>query len=166
VTSTAPGRAATPDTIDDLAARASRWIALEDLLFETLGGWARAVPEPPVKRLLATWCHRHAWHAELWRARLPHIPARTDGPDHTDDVAAWIAPLQRVLSDPGTATTTAAKLAVIADSLLAAMQSALDEHRAAIDDRLDGPTSRILDLLGTDLAAERRALDAAITTFV
>jgi hypothetical protein len=155
VTSTAPGRAATPDTIDDLAARASRWIALEDLLFET-----------PVKRLLATWCHRHAWHAELWRARLPHIPARTDGPDHTDDVAAWIAPLQRVLSDPGTATTTAAKLAVIADSLLAAMQSALDEHRAAIDDRLDGPTSRILDLLGTDLAAERRALDAAITTFV
>ena len=152
--------------IDDLAARASRWIALEDLLFETLGGWARAVPEPPVKRLLATWCHRHAWHAELWRARLPHIPARTDGPDHTADVAAWIAPLQRVLSDPGTATTTAAKLAVIADSLLAAMQSALDEHRAKIDDRLDGPTSRILDLVGTDLAAERRALDAAITTFV
>jgi hypothetical protein len=155
-----------PDTIDDLAARASRWFALEELLFETLGAWARSVPEPAVKRVLATWCHRHAWHAELWRARLPCIPARTDGPDHTADVAAWIAPLQRVLADPELATTTSAKLAIVADPVLDAMQSALDEHRAAIDDRLDGPTARILDLVGTDLAAERRALDAAASTFV
>jgi hypothetical protein len=135
---------------------------LEDLLFETLGAWARSVTEPPVKRLLATWCHRHAWHAELWRARLPHIPARTDGPDHTADVAAWIAPLERVLSDPETATTTTAKLAVMADSLLTAMQSAIDEHRAAIDERLDGPTARILDLVNADLTAERRAVDAGL----
>jgi hypothetical protein len=101
----------------------------------------------------------------MWRARLPDIQARTDAPDHTAGVATWIAPLTRVLGDPATAATTAAKLAVIAQSLLAAMQSALDEHRAAIDDRLDGPTSRILDLVGADLAAERRAVDAAITTF-
>jgi hypothetical protein len=152
------------DTIDDLSARASRWVALEDLLFETLGAWTRSVPEPTVKRLLATWCHRHAWHAELWRARLPYIPARTDGPDHAADVAAWIAPLERVMSDPELATTTAAKLAIIADPVLAALQSALDEHRAAIDERLDGPTARILDLVSTDLATERRALDTALTT--
>jgi len=149
------------DTIDDLAARASRWVALEDLLFETFGAWARSAPEPPVKRLLATWCHRHAWHAELWRARVPHIPARTGCPDHTADVAAWIAPLQRVLSDPETTTTTATKLAVITDSLLSAMQSALDEHRAAINERLDGPTARILDLVDADLVTERNSVDAA-----
>jgi hypothetical protein len=113
------------DTIDDLAGRAGRWIALEELLFETLGAWARSVTEPAVKRLLATWCHRHAWHGELWRARLPFIPARTDGPDHTADVAAWIAPLQRVLTDPDLATTTTAKLAIVADPVLAALQSAL-----------------------------------------
>jgi hypothetical protein len=154
------------DTIDDLAARAGRWIALEELLFETLGAWARSVTEPAVKRLLATWCHRHAWHGELWRARLPFIPARTDGPDHTADVAAWIAPLQRVLTDPDLATTTTAKLAIVADPVLAALQSALDEHRAALDERLDGPTARILELVGADLAAERRALDAAASAFV
>lgn len=149
------------DTIDRLAARASRWVALEELLFATLGAWSRSVSEPPVKRLLATWCHRHAWHAELWRSRLPHTPARTDGPDHTDDVAVWIAPLQRVLADPDTASTTTAKLAVVAGPVLDAMRSALDEHRAAIDDRLDGPTSRILDLVDADLAAERAAFGAA-----
>lgn len=150
-----------PDTIDGLAARASRWVALEELLFETLGEWARSVPEPAVKRALATWCHRHAWHADLWRARLPHIPARTDALDHTADVAAWIAPLQRVLADPDTATSTAAKLEILVGPVLDAMQSAVDEHRAAIDDRLDGPTARILDLVDADLTAERRELDAA-----
>jgi hypothetical protein len=166
MTSATFGHAGTPDTIDDLAARVRRWVALEDLLFETFGAWARSVPDPPVKRLLATWCHRHAWHAELWRARLPSTPPRTDGPDPTADVVAWIAPLERVLSDPGTATTTAAKLAVAADSLLTAIRSAVDEHRAAIDERLDGPTARILDLVDADLAAERNAVDAALTRFL
>ena len=161
MTSSAFAHAGGPDNIDALTARASRWIALEELLFETLGAWARSVREPPVKRLLATWCHRHAWHAELWRARLPHIPARPDVPDHTADVATWIAPLQRVLADPDLATTTAAKLAIVADPVLAALQSALDEHCAAIDERLDGPTARILELVSTDVAAERRALDTA-----
>lgn len=162
MTTAAFGQAGRPDTIDDLAARASRWIALEDLLFETFGAWARAVPEPPVKRLLATWCHRHAWHGELWRARLPNIPARDDGPDHTADVAEWIAPLRRVLTDPEVATTTTAKLAIVTDPVLAALESALAEHRAAIDERLDGPTARILDLVGRDLTAERGALDASL----
>ena len=144
--------------IDDLAARASRWIALEELLFETLGAWARAVPEPSVKRMLATWCHRHNWHADLWRARLPSIPARIDGPDHAAGVAEWIAPLQRVLADPATATSTAAKLAILTGPILDAMHSALDEHRACIDPRLDGPTARILGLVGADFTAERRDL--------
>jgi hypothetical protein len=152
-------------TIDDVAARASRWIALEELLFETLGAWTRSVSEPPVKRVLATWCHRHAWHADLWRARLPAIPGRTDGPDHTAGVADWIAPLQRVLADPNTAGTTAAKLAILAGPVLDAMHSALEEHHAIIDARLDGPTARVLDLVSADLTAERDDL-RSVAAFV
>lgn len=159
MTSTASGHAGEPDTIEQLAARAGRWIALNVLLFETLGTWARAATEPAAKRVLATWCHRHAWHADLWRDRLPDIPARPQRIDHDADVAAWIAPLERALADPGTATTTAAKLAILADPLLTSMQSALDAHRMALDERLDGPTARILDLVSIDLAAERTALD-------
>ncbi|HET9546183.1 MAG TPA: hypothetical protein VFO97_00035, partial [Desertimonas sp.] len=61
----------TRDTLDDLGRRCRRWIAVEDLLFETLGRWARELPEPAIKQVMATWCHRHAWHAEVWRDRLP-----------------------------------------------------------------------------------------------
>ena len=56
---------------------------MEELLFETLGRWARELPEPAVKRVLATWCHRHAWHAELWRGRLPGIDPLADGEGDT-----------------------------------------------------------------------------------
>lgn len=148
------------DTIHELAARASRWIAVEALLFETLGGWARPVPEPAVKRVLATWCHRHAWHADLWRGRLPDTPAREHVPV-PDDVSAWLEPLRRVLSDPDTATTTDDKVGILLDPVLTAVRQALDEHRGAIDPRLDGPTARILDLVAADLDAEIDALDGA-----
>lgn len=170
------------DTIDELAARAQRWVALENLLFETLGTWARHVSEPPVKRALATWCHRHAWHAGMWRSRLPMIAGRHDtigdgdgdggvsgeaGGDDVvigdggDDVQSWLEPLQRVLGDPDTATSTDAKLAILVDPVLAAVRGALDEHRAAVDPRLDGPTARILDLVTADLNAEVEAMSAS-----
>jgi hypothetical protein len=156
----------TRDTIDDLADRVRRWIALEGLLFETLGAWARAVPEPTVKRTLATWCHRHAWHVELWRSRVPVIPARdaesVERDSDSDDVSAWLEPLHRVLADPDTAaTTTDVKLAILVDPVLASVRSALDEHRAAIDRRLDGPTARILDLVEADIDAEVEAIAAS-----
>ena len=161
MTSTAFGHAAA-DTIDDLAARAARWIALEELLFETLGAWARSVPEPAVKRVLATWCHRHAWHAELWRARLPHIPAR---PPHRIGGPitrpTWRRGSRRCSASSPTRTRPRRPPPSWRSSpapFSTRCSAALDEHRAAIDDRLDGPTARILDLVAADLAAERRAL--------
>ena len=85
----------TRDTLDDLGRRCRRWIAVEDLLFETLGRWARVLPEPTIKQVMATWCHRHAWHAEVWRDRLPTVDALADA---SDDVEAWIAPLRACLA--------------------------------------------------------------------
>lgn len=171
-----------PDSIDDLADRVRRWIALEALLFETLGRWARDAPEPAAKRTLATWCHRHAWHADLWRDRLPDIGRRTtasgaadssggdqanrtppdvDGRHRRDGVAvdSWLEPLRRVLTDPATAITTEAKRLVLAGAVLDAVEDAIDEHRRAIDHRLDGPTARLLDLVEADVNAERREVD-------
>lgn len=167
-----------PDSIDDLADRVRRWIAVEALLFETLGRWARDTPEPAAKRVFATWCHRHAWHADLWHDRLPAIDGRTDpaaADDHRGDQAdrtppvvdvghrhdgvavdTWLEPLRRVLTDPATAITSEAKRLVLAGPVLDAVQDAIDEHRRAIDHRLDGPTARILDLVEADVNAERR----------
>jgi hypothetical protein len=171
-----------PDSIDDLADRVRRWIALEALLFETLGRWARDAPEPAAKRTFATWCHRHAWHADLWRDRLPAIDGRQRAPGAADDrrggradgtagdadggdhpeaavVDVWLEPLRRVLTDPATATTTEAKRSVLAGAVLGAVSDAIDEHRRAIDHRLDGPTARLLDLVEADVNAERREVD-------
>jgi hypothetical protein len=144
----------TYQTLEELGRRARRWIAVEDLLFETLGRWARELPEPAVKRMLATWCHRHAWHAQLWRDRLPTVERLAgDG----DDVEAWIAPLRAALLDVNTSAEAIAALSV---SVLPALEAAVTEHRDAIDSVLDGPTARVLDLVGADLTEEARQLRA------
>jgi hypothetical protein len=140
------------DTIDDLSRRARRWIAVEALLFDVLGRWARELPDPAVKRLFGTWCYRHEWHAELWRDRLPSVGLAADA---DDDVEAWIRPLRTALADVG---TSAEVIAVLRDSVLPALEAALTEHRDAIDPLLDGPTARVLDLVGADLTSEASAL--------
>ena len=95
-------------SIDQLAQWARRWIAVEELLFETLGRWARELPDPSIKRLFGTWCHRHAWHAELWRDRLPAVDWLADT---GDDVDAWIEPLRAALADVRTSEEAIAALA-------------------------------------------------------
>jgi hypothetical protein len=141
-----------PDLLEDLGRRARRWIAIEELLFETLGRWARQLAHPAVQRLVGTWCHRHAWHAELWRSRLPAIDAAS-GDD--DDVDAWIAPLRSAMNG---VTTADEAIAVLGHSVLPALSEAVAEHRGAIDPLLDGPTARILDIVAADLSAEEQQL--------
>jgi hypothetical protein len=140
------------DSMEMLARRVRRWIAVEDLLFETLGRWAREFGEPAARRVFGTWCHRHAWHAELWRARLPTVDALTA--DH-DDVEAWIAPLRVALEGVNTSDEA---VAAMRESVLPALEAAVTEHRDATDPLLDGPTARTLDLVAADLTAERAAL--------
>src|SRR5262245_5477991 len=108
-----------PDLLEDLGRRARRWIAVEELLFETLGGWARQFADPPAQRVFGTWCHRHAWHAELWRSRSPAIDAARGG---DDDVDAWIAPLRNARQD---VTPPAEAIAVLRDSVLPAFGEAV-----------------------------------------
>ena len=93
-------------TMDELVRRARRWIAVEELLFETLGRWARELPDPAVKRLFGTWCHRHAWHAELWRGRLPTVNSHADS---DDDV-------ERLMGDAGIVRNRAKILAAITNA--------------------------------------------------
>ena len=54
--------------------------------------------------------------------------------------------------------TSAEALAALRESVLPALDGAVDEHRDAIDPLLDGPTARVLDLVAADLTAERAAL--------
>jgi hypothetical protein len=141
------------ETLTDLSRRVRRWIAVEELLFETLGRWARKLGDPAAQRLFGAWCHRHAWHAELWRDRLPTVADEGEG---GDDVDGWISPVRRALAD---VSTSAEAIAALRESVLPALEAAVAEHRDATDPMLDGPTARVLDLVATDLAAERTALN-------
>lgn len=140
-------------TIDEVARDARRWAALETMLFDRLGALARSAETPLAARTpLATWCHRHAWHAELWAARVPVIPQRPAASD--GEGLEFVATTRRLIeADPSALVTTV--LPAIVDEHLPA-------HRRRVDRRLDGPTARILDLVTADYVAELTELAAVL----
>jgi hypothetical protein len=157
--------------IRDLAALVARAIGVELVLFEAFGRWIPTTSQASAKPLLAAASQRHAWHAELWRARFPSIPdadldtavaeARSNHGQLVDALAAFdVLPV-----GPG-------RLAVVG---FAAAELAR-EYRAVlttIDPLLDAPTAGVLTLVLADLDAvthtsdnladdERLALDALL----
>lgn len=57
--------------IETSARRFGHYAWIEERLFEIMGGWVVDTAEPSVKLLFGAQARHHAWHAELWRARLP-----------------------------------------------------------------------------------------------
>ena len=137
-----------------------RW--LEGRLFEVLGGWVPTTPDPELKVLLDAHAHQHAWHAELWLARLPELrelhpdevtaPARPALAGVVDDLAGADDPVLRLVGAyrvvlPRLVTTYAAHLvrtAPVADAaviralrlVLADEQEAWRDGEAALQARL------------------------------
>lgn len=104
--------------------------------FEVVGRWVTNETDPARQRLWSTAAHRHAWHAELWAARLPAIP-----------------PLDGLLA---AATTAPADALARPDAEsyrrdLADDRAALAALRARIDPDLDPSTLRVVALVDADL---------------
>jgi hypothetical protein len=111
--------------------------------FATLGGWVSDEPAPALQRLYATASHRHAWHADLWRARRPTIPPVQAQPD----------------PDPAPIVVDAEDRSAAYREGLATMRRSLDELRARIDPDLDPSTVRVIDLVSADLADLATTID-------
>lgn len=80
-------------TLREVAVRfgAYRWV--ERRLFELTGAWAAAPGLPDAARVLCFEASaQHAWHAELWEARLP-VLAGVDREELTRPVGPFAAPL-------------------------------------------------------------------------
>jgi hypothetical protein len=124
-----------------------RWT--EQALFELMGGWASVVPEPAVKRLLATHAHHHAWHAELWHDRLPQTteldPEALTRPAN-DAMQSFVA----LLGAPSDAALTIDKLVGVYRVAVPHLACAYRVHLDATDERLDEPTARALRLALAD----------------
>jgi hypothetical protein len=138
-----------------------RWV--EEQLFEVMGAWLRDVDEPEVKRYLAVQSERHGWHAQLWLDRQPAVedfvlPAPSDA-------AARIAAALREAAGTG---ATIDKLTVVTRVLLGPLVAEYRAYLAAIDERLDGPTARVLTLVLRDeteaLVEGERLLESLLTT--
>jgi hypothetical protein len=129
------------------------WLELR--LFETVGGWVPAVPDPAAKALLAARSRHHAWHAELWLGLLPVVPT-VDGLAHADLVAA-LAALPGEADDP-----TAAVLGALHDLVAPRLRAAYAAHRDVTAPVADGPALRVLDLVEADVEADDRDVAALL----
>jgi hypothetical protein len=125
---------------------------LEARLFEILGAWVHDVPEPEVKIQLAADSHHHAWHAALWRERLP-VSQGTDGEHLVAPAGPWAAfvtAFQR-------STTTVERLVALYRVVLPRQVANYQDHLDTASSITDGPTIRALELvLADDLADWRR----------
>ena len=139
------------------------WLELR--LFEAVGGWVPAVPDPAAKALLAARSRHHAWHAELWFGLLPVVPT-VDGltpedlvvprPEDADLVAA-LAALPGEAADP-----TAAVLGALHDLVAPHLRAAYAAHRDVTAPVADGPALRVLDLVEADVEADDRDVAALL----
>lgn len=128
-----------------------RW--LEARLFEVLGGWVRSTPEPEVKLLLDAHAHQHAWHAELWLARLPELREL-----HPDEVTAPATPaLADVVARVAAADGSLLRLVGVHRVVLPHLVTTYARHLARTAPVADAAVIRSLRLV---LADEREAWEA------
>jgi hypothetical protein len=127
-----------------LAARADRYHDWEIAMFRATGALARTEPEPARAALLGAHCAGHAERAEAWRRRRPSVEA---------DVRA---------GDEIPAGIEGASFALLYGGLVPALRREYEDHLAAIDERLDGPTARLLTRCVAEvIAAESEAAQLA-----
>ena len=142
-------------TLEEAAQVAGRARWLEDRLFSVVGGWVVVEDDPPAKALFAAHSLRHAWHASVWRDRIPRVahldpealtvPAGAAVVARIDDLAGATA------SGPDGTLERLSLLTAVVEGLVAAYR----ERIARAHPLADGPTVR---WLGFVLADELSAL--------
>ena len=122
-----------------------RWV--EQRLFEVLGEWATTVNEAAVSTRLGVHCHHHAWHADLWRDRIPVIPDVSPDAVTVPTSAAFAGFVDEVVAP----TDTLERLVGVYRVLVPHLIDACRAHLAATNATTDGPTARVLALVLRDL---------------
>lgn len=145
--------ATTPFTVEEHAARMGHYRWAEQQLFEALGHWAGIAPEPEVALRLGTHCHHHAWHADLWRDRIP-----TRGAEHPDDLTApandAMVRFVAALVEPAATERTIEKLVGAYRVFVPHLVVAYRYHQQRTNEATDAPTVRTLRLALADELAD------------
>lgn len=147
-------------TLDETGTWAGGWAWAELRLFEVVGGWVAAAPEPAAKALLAAQSRHHAERAEAWLGHRPVVAGR-DPEDLVVPSSEGVAAALAALADPepaGTAERLAALVRVVLPRLATAYQDRLDVALAhPITDEALARSLRwaVADTLEDWVAAER-----------
>lgn len=136
------------DSIHDVARVAGAYAWTEQQVCTLLGRWASDTESPRVAAFVGARCHTHAWHADMWRQRIPAIP----GVSADDLVVAPDDALAMLIAEIGSAPAHKAIERVVGmyGVLLPLLVSAYQAHLEAISADTDGPTVRTLTLVLRD----------------
>ena len=129
--------------VAETARRVGHYAWTEMKLFEALGGWVATVPELDVKMRLGAHCYHHAWHAELWRKRLPEL--REMKPDRlTVPANAAMERFIGAMTEPEEPELTIEKLVGVYRVLIPRVIGAYTYHMNNTSEITDAPTIRSL----------------------
>lgn len=124
-----------------------RWA--QQQISAALGGWVATIPELDVKAMLGPHCYQHAWHADLWRQRLPELKEADENRAEpaNDAFAAFMAKL----TSPDDGDQTIEKLVGVYRVVVPHLLATYTFHRHVTSDIVDAPTVRLLGFMLQDL---------------
>lgn len=138
--------------IDRLARTAGNFAWLEDRIAEITGAWVSTVDDVDARLVLGARSHTHAWHADLWRDRMPELR----GVDNTTLVVPASSGVGSFVDMLASGTTTLERMVSIHRVLLPRLVTAYALLLRGTNELIDAPTVRTLRLVLEDTREEVR----------
>lgn len=138
--------------IDRLARAAGNFAWLEDRIADVTGSWVATVDDVDARLVLGARSHTHAWHAELWRDRMPDLR----GVDNTALVAPASSGVESFMETLASSTTTLERMVSVHRVLLPRLVTAYALLLRGTNELIDAPTVRTLRLVLEDTREEVR----------
>lgn len=127
-----------------------RWA--QQQLSAALGGWVATIPELDVKAILGPHCYQHAWHADLWRLRLPELKEPDE--NRAEPANEAFSAFMKEFTSPEDGDQTIEKLVGIYRVVVPHLLAVYTFHQKVTSDIVDAPTVRILGFMLDDLHSQ------------
>jgi hypothetical protein len=151
-----------PLTLAQAAERFGAYRWAEQRLFELTGAWAAEATSPEARIHLDVVSGQHAWHAELWAARLPVLDG-TDREALTRPAGPVLGPL---LDEVARTSGTVARLAALYRVVVPRLLTTYGRHLRRAAPATDAPAVRALRLVRRDEVESWEAGEALLEHLV
>lgn len=136
-------------TVEESVERIVNYRWAQQHVSAALGGWVATIPELDVKSMLGPHCYQHAWHADLWRQRLPELKEANE--DRAEPANDAFVTFMDELTSPDEGDQTIEKLVGIYRVMVPHLLAVYTFHQKVTSDIVDAPTVRILGFILADL---------------